>query len=124
MTNTRRSFITKTAIAAAMAPFASLSKTFGQGLEKAIERTPKTSSPADLKITDVKCGYSGGRLFVKISTNQDIGDGAKEWMLLAELIIWFKILAGSLTEESFNSNLIFEAVPQGAFFGVHNLVCL
>jgi galactonate dehydratase len=50
MTNTRRSFITKTAIAAAMAPFASLSKTYGQGLENAMERTSKASSPSDLKL--------------------------------------------------------------------------
>src|SRR6186713_3011714 len=72
MTNTRRSFITKTAIAAAMAPFASLSKTYGQGLENAIENTPKASPPSDLKITDVKCAYSGGGLFVKINTNQGL----------------------------------------------------
>ena len=46
--------------------------TFGQGLTNAMEKTPKTSPPSDLKITDVKCAYSGGGLFVKISTNQDI----------------------------------------------------
>jgi len=55
-TNPRRSFITKAAIASAMAPLASLS-TFGQGYEKAVEQTPKPSAPSDLKITDVKCGY-------------------------------------------------------------------
>jgi galactonate dehydratase len=71
MTNSRRSFITKSAIAAAMAPFAGLS-TFGQGYEQAIERTPKPSAPSDLKITDVKCGYVRGSLFVKVYTNQDI----------------------------------------------------
>src|SRR4029079_11374554 len=72
MSSSRRSFITKTAMAAALAPFASLSKTYGRGLENAVERTPKTSPPSDLKITDVKCVYSGGGLFVKILTNQDI----------------------------------------------------
>jgi galactonate dehydratase len=72
MSSSRRSFITKTAMAAALAPFASLSKTYGQGLENAMERTSKASAPSDLKITDVKCAYSGGGLFVKISTNQDI----------------------------------------------------
>ena len=71
MTNSRRSFISKAAIAAAMTPFASLS-TFGQGYEKAINKTPKLSSPSDLKITDIKCGYIRGSLFVKIYTNQDI----------------------------------------------------
>ena len=69
--HSRRSFITKAAIAAAMTPFASLS-TFGQGYEKAIDKTPKPSAPSDLKITDIKCGYIRGSLFVKIYTNQDI----------------------------------------------------
>jgi galactonate dehydratase len=69
--SSRRSFITKAAIAAAMTPFASLS-TFGQGYQTAIDKTPKLSSPSDLKITDVKCGYIKGSLFVKIYTNQDI----------------------------------------------------
>ncbi len=41
MTNSRRSFITKAALAAAMTPFASLSNTFGQGLTDAMEKTPK-----------------------------------------------------------------------------------
>jgi galactonate dehydratase len=66
--NSRRSFITTTAIAAALAPLS----IFGQGYEKAIDRTPKASSPSDLKITKVKCGYIRGSLFVKIYTNQDI----------------------------------------------------
>jgi galactonate dehydratase len=69
-TTSRRSFINKAAIAAAMTPFASLA-TFGQGYEQAIDKT-KRSSPSDLKITDVKCGYIRGSLFVKIYTNQDI----------------------------------------------------
>lgn len=72
MSNTsRRSFINKAAIAAAITPFASLSG-FGQGYEKAIEKNPRLSAPSDLKITDVKCGYIRGSLFVKIFTNQDI----------------------------------------------------
>src|SRR6185436_980200 len=71
MNNARRSFITKSAIAAAMTPFASLS-TFGAGYQQAIDKTPKRSIPSDLKITDIKCGYIRGSLFVKIYTNQDI----------------------------------------------------
>jgi galactonate dehydratase len=70
-TASRRSFLTKAAIAAAVTPFASLS-TFGKGYENAIDKTPKFSPPSDLKITDVKCGYIRGSLFVKIYTNQDI----------------------------------------------------
>ena len=71
MANSRRSFITKAAVAAAMTPFASLS-TFGQGYEQAIDKTPKRSAPADLKITDIKCGYIRGSVMVKVYTNQDI----------------------------------------------------
>ena len=69
--NSRRSFITKSAIAAAMTPFAALS-TFGREYEQAVDRTPKASPPTNLKITEVKCGYIRGSLFVKIYTNQDI----------------------------------------------------
>src|SRR5215212_4234363 len=70
-TNSRRSFITKAAITAAMTPFTSLSS-FGQGYEKAIEKNPRLSAPSNLKITEIKCGYIRGSLFVKIYTNQDI----------------------------------------------------
>lgn len=73
MTNptSRRSFITKAAIAAAMAPLAAL-PAFGQGYEQALNRAPKTSAPSKLKITEVKCGYIRGSLFVKIYTDQGI----------------------------------------------------
>ena len=63
----RRSFLTKTAAAvtaaaaAAMVPLTSF--------EQAIHQT---SAPSNLKITDIKCGYIQGSLFVKIYTNQDI----------------------------------------------------
>ncbi len=71
MTNSRRNFISKAAIAAAITPFASLS-TFGMGYQTAIDKTPRPSSPTDLKITEIKCGYIKGSLFVKVFTNQDI----------------------------------------------------
>lgn len=73
MTNptSRRSFITKAAIAAAMTPLAAL-PSFGQGYEQAINRAPKASAPSNLKITEVKCGYIRGSLFVKIYTDQGI----------------------------------------------------
>src|SRR5262245_8138932 len=69
--SSRRGFLSKAALATAMTPFASLA-TFGQGYEQAIHKTPKCSAPSDLKITEVKCGYIRGSLFVKIFTNQDI----------------------------------------------------
>ncbi len=69
--NSRRSFLSKAAMASALLPFTSLS-TFGQGYEQAIEKMPAPSAPSDLKITDVKCGYIRGSAFVKIYTNQGI----------------------------------------------------
>jgi galactonate dehydratase len=68
--SSRRSFLTKGALAAAMFPLS----TFGKGYETAIENTAKNSIPSDLKITDTKCGYirGGHSLFVKIHTNQGI----------------------------------------------------
>lgn len=71
MTNSRRNFISKAAIAAAITPFASLSS-FGMGYQTAIDKTSKLSSPSDLKITGIKCGYIKGSMFVKVYTNQDI----------------------------------------------------
>ena len=70
-TSSRRKFLSKAAIAAAMTPFAPLA-TFGQGYEQAIDKAPKHSAPSDIKITDVKCGYIRGSVMVKIYTNQDI----------------------------------------------------
>ena len=71
MHNSRRSFLSKAAIAAAMTPLAPLTG-FGKVYEEAIDKTPKTSPPSNLQITDIKCGYIRGSLFVKIYTNQDI----------------------------------------------------
>ena len=70
--NSRRNFITKSALTAALA-FTSLNN-FGRELETAVQNAPLSSSPGDLKITDIKCGYirNGHSLFVKIYTNQDI----------------------------------------------------
>ncbi len=70
--HSRRSFLTKSALAGgfAVSPIAG----FGKGLTTAIEKTSLASKPADLEITDIKCGYirNGHSLFVKIYTNQDI----------------------------------------------------
>ncbi|HEV7348980.1 mandelate racemase/muconate lactonizing enzyme family protein [Telluribacter sp.] len=68
----RRSFFHKGALAAALSTTALHS--FGNGLTEAVERTPQSSKPSDLKITDIKCGYirNGHSLFVKVHTNQDI----------------------------------------------------
>ncbi len=72
MKNSRRDFLTKAAATTALTaiPFAN----YGRQYETAIDLTPKMSAPADLKITEIKCGYirGGHSLFVKIYSNQDI----------------------------------------------------
>ncbi len=70
--NSRRNFITKGALTAAMG-FTAFND-FGRGLETAVENAPSSSNPSDLKITEIKCGYirNGHSLFVKILTNQGI----------------------------------------------------
>ena len=70
----RRSFLAEGAMtgvgALALHPLAA----FGQALQSAVERANLSSRPADLRITDVKCGFirGGSSLFVKINTNQGI----------------------------------------------------
>lgn len=69
----RRSFLTKSALAGAFG-FSGLANTFGKGYTEAVDNNPKLSAPSDLKITDIKVAFlrGGGRMFVKIYTNQDI----------------------------------------------------
>jgi galactonate dehydratase len=118
MSNSRRSFITKAAVAAALSPFASLTNTFGQGLTNAIEKTPKSSPPSDLTITDVKCGYSGGGLFVKIYTNQDIWGTGEAVDAVGGTYYLVQRLGRQLRGRSpLTPNRIFEEFRKGAFFG-------
>src|SRR5918995_815923 len=62
----RRTFLATCAMAGAAAtrPLAA----FGQ----AVDSAKQASSPSALRITELKCGYVRGSLFVKIHTNQGI----------------------------------------------------
>jgi galactonate dehydratase len=113
----RRNFLSKSAIASAMAfsPIAS----FGAGLETAVNNAPKSSAPADLKITDVKCGYirNGHSLFVKIYSNQDIvghGEGVDATPGTYHLVKMF----GSRIKgkNPLNVNRLFEDIRRAGFF--------
>src|SRR6187431_570725 len=116
MINSRRSFITKAAIAAAITPFASLS-TFGQGYEHAIDKTPKRSAPADLKITDVKCGYIRGSVMVKIYTNQDIYGCGEGVDAIPGTYYLVKNFAQRLKGKSpLNVHRLFEDIRRSGFF--------
>lgn len=115
--NSRRDFLGKAAgiaTVAAVAPFAG----FGNGFEKAIQGTAKSSVPADLKITDVKCGYIRGSLFVKIYTNQDIygcGEGVDAISGTYHLV---QNLGRRLRGQNpLNVHKIFEDIRRAGFFG-------
>src|SRR5690606_23466956 len=67
---TRRRMLAGAAMAGAMHPWAA----FGQALGGAVDNANQASSPSDLRITELKCGFirGGASLFVKIHTNQGI----------------------------------------------------
>lgn len=112
----RRSFLSKgTAIGLTGAAFMT---NFGQGLEAAVERTPKASSPSDLKITDVKCGYVRGAVYVKIYTNQDVWGCGEAVDAIHGTYHLVKRLGEQLRGQSpLNPNRLAEQLRKGAFFG-------
>jgi len=119
MSNSRRSFLTKAALAAAMAPLAPMA-TFGRGLEEAVERTPMVSPPSNIKITDVKCGYIGGSLFVKIFSDQDIyglGEGVDAIGGTYHLVQRLGRSPALRGQSPLNPHKIFEQLRRGAQFG-------
>jgi galactonate dehydratase len=117
MSNSRRSFITKAGLAAAMSPMAAISS-FGHGLTDSIEKTSTLSSPSDLKITDVKCAYSGGGLFIKIFTNQDITGSGEAVDAIGGTYYLVQRIGRQLRGRSpLNPNRIFEELRKGNFFG-------
>jgi galactonate dehydratase len=111
----RRAFFKNALAAGALAPFA----TFGQGLETAVEKTSMSSIPADLKITDIKCGYirNGHSLFVKIYSNQDIighGEGVDATPGTYHLV---KMIGQRLKGKSpLNVHRLFEDIRRSGFF--------
>lgn len=117
MPHSRRSFITKSAVTAALG-FTTISS-FGQGLETAVERTPKSSIPSDLKITEIKCGYirNGHSLFVKIHTNQGIwgcGEGVDATPGTYHLV---KMFGERIKGKSpLNVHRLFEDIRRSGFF--------
>lgn len=114
--NSRRRFLGKASVAAALTPFASLS-IFGKGFEDAINKKEKFSPPSELQITSVKCGYIKGSLFVKVYTNQDIygcGEGVDAIPGTYYLVKDFeRRLAG---KNPLNVHRLFEDIRRGGFF--------
>ena len=116
MSNSRRSFLTKTAIAAAMAPFAPLA-TFGKGLEDAVEKTSLYSAPSDLKIETVTPAYVRGSLFVKITSNQGIIGWGEGVDAIPGTYYLLKSFGNRLKGRSpLSVNRIFEEIRKGGVF--------
>lgn len=112
----RRSFFKKAAIATALTNLAPFS-TFGKGYETAIDKTPKLSAPTDLKITEIKCGYVKGSLFVKIHTNQGIwgcGEGVDAIPGTYHLVKNFEQRIKG--KSPLNVNRLFEDIRRSGFF--------
>lgn len=113
----RRNFFQKAAIGSASATVPLFS--FGSEYEKAIDRTPKSSAPSDLKITDIKAGYirGGHSLFVKIYTNQDIvghGEGVDATPGTYHLV---KNMGRRIQGQNpLNVNRLFESIRKSGFF--------
>ena len=115
--NSRRNFITKGALTAAMG-FTAFND-FGRGLETAVENAPSSSKPSDLKITEIKCGYirNGHSLFVKIFTNQGIwgcGEGVDATPGTYYLV---KMFGDRIKGKSpLNVHRLFEDIRKSGFF--------
>ncbi len=115
--NSRRAFLGKAASVAAIAAVSPLAG-FGKGFEEAVQQTTKASAPSDLKITDVKCGYIGGSLFVKIYTNQDIYGCGEGVDAVGGTYYLVQNLARRLRGQNpLNVHRIFEDIRRGGFFG-------
>ena len=115
--DSRRAFLGKAACVAAAATVFPLAG-FGKGFEKAVEQTTKSSVPSDLKITDVKCGYIRGSLFVKIYTNQDIWGCGEGVDAVSGTYNMVQNLGRRLRGQSpLNIHRIFEDIRRAGFFG-------
>ncbi len=115
--SSRRDFFKKAITAGAV--FAPLASTFGKTFETAIDRTPKSSAPADLKIESVKCAFTrnGGSLFVKITTNQGItgyGEGVDAVAGSYHLIKRFEF--GLKGKNPLNVHRLFEDIRKSGVF--------
>jgi galactonate dehydratase len=114
--NSRRSFLQKGAVAGLTG--AGLLSTFGQGLNAAVVKQNPYSNPSDLKITEVKCGYVRGAVYVKIYTNQDVWGCGEAVDAIQGTYYMIKRMGNQLTGQNpLNPNRLAEQIRKGAFFG-------
>lgn len=113
--NSRRSFLQKSAVAGLTG--AGLLRTFG-GLNEAVARQNPYSNPSDLKITDVKCGYVRGAVYVKIYTDQDVWGCGEAVDAIQGTYYMIQRMGRQLKGQNpLNPNRLAEQIRKGAFFG-------
>ena len=113
--NSRRSFLQKSAVAGLTG--AGLMGTFG-GLNEAVARQNPYSNPSDLKITDVKCGYVRGAVYVKIYTDQDVWGCGEAVDAIQGTYYMVQRMGRQLRGQNpLNPNRLAEQIRKGAFFG-------
>jgi galactonate dehydratase len=110
-TNTRRSFLAKSALAgAALPPLAA----YGQ----AVQNANTASSPSALRITELKCGYVRGSLYVKLLTNQGIWGCGEAVDAVGGTYQMVQGLGRQLRNQSpLNVNALAERIRKGGVFG-------
>ncbi len=85
---------------------------------QAVDRAPKASAPSALRITEVKCGFVRGSLFVKIDTNQGIwgcGEGVDAIGGTYHLV---QSIGRRISGQSpLNVHRLFEQLRKGSVFG-------
>src|SRR6478609_2450970 len=111
-TTGRRTFLTTCALAGAAAarPLAA----FGQ----AVDNARQASAPSALQITEVKCGYVRGSLFVKIHTNQGIWGCGEGVDAIGGTYTLVKSLGQRLRGQNpLNVHRLFEQLRKGSVFG-------
>ncbi len=108
----RRNFLATCAVAAAAAtrPLAA----FGQ----AVDNAKQASSPSALRITDLKCGYVRGSLFVKIHTNQGIWGCGEAVDAVGGTYHMVRSFGQRIRNQNpLNVHRIFEQIRKGGVFG-------
>ncbi|WP_163379295.1 mandelate racemase/muconate lactonizing enzyme family protein [Cyclobacterium sp. SYSU L10401] len=112
----RRSFLSKSTLAGITG--AAFLSNYGSDLSAAVERMPSASNPSDLKITDVKCGFVRGAVYVKVYTNQDVWGCGEAVDAIHGTYHLVKRLGNQIKGQNpLNPNRLAEQLRKGAFFG-------
>ena len=114
--NSRRSFLQKSLVAGLTG--GALLGSMSESLGSAVQRQKNYSNPSDLKITDVKCGFVRGALYVKIYTNQDVWGCGEAVDAIHGTYHLVKRMGNQINGQNpLNPNRIAEQLRKGAFFG-------